>query len=214
MDENIKWFYQTRAKAVMESLKANRINASYLPDPTQVVQYVLGMIPAQASVAVGGSMTMVETGLLDALRSSSDLRFIDRYEAGIGPDQTMERLREGLTADVFVSSVNAITEDGQLLFVDGNCNRVSSILFGTKKVILVAGCNKICADTNSGLDRITYISAPANAKRLARKTPCTKTGRCEDCSSPERICNATVIVHKQADPQRMHVVLVGADLGY
>lgn len=213
MDDNIKWFYQTKAKMVMEALKANRINSSYLADASQVAGHVLGLIAGQASVAVGGSMTLTETGLLEAIRQA-DVRFIDRYEPGLGPDETMARLRAGLDADVFVSGVNAITEDGQLVFVDGNCNRVAGVLFGPRKVILVAGCNKICADVTSAIERVNNYAAPINAKRLGRKTPCVKTGVCEDCRSPERICNATVIIHKQADPQRMHVVLVGADLGY
>jgi L-lactate utilization protein LutB len=125
-----------------------------------------------------------------------------------------DRFRAGLTADVFVSGVNAITEQGELVFVDATCNRVAGVLFGPAKVIIVAGCNKIVPNLAYAQERIRHFVAPTNAKRLNRKTPCAVTGQCEDCNSPERICNATVVIHKQANPERLHVVLAGAELGY
>lgn len=213
MDQNVKWFYETRAKATLEALSENRISGTYVSEKAAVKDLVMDMIPAGASVAVGGSMTMVETGILESLYQG-DVDFIDRYEKGISPEEVMNRLRMGLTADYFISGVNGISEDGQLIFVDSTCNRVAPILFGPKKVILISGCNKICPDADTALRRVSYMAAPVNAKRLDRKTPCAATGVCHDCDSPDRICNATVVIHKQVDPQRMHVVLVGEDLGY
>lgn len=216
MHQSIQWFCAKRAASVIEALKKNRMNGAYLADPAQVAAQVLALIPQGASVALGGSMTLTETGVLAALhqgQSQGSLKLIDRYEKGLSPEQVMERLRQGLTADVFVSGVNAVTEQGELVFVDATCNRVAPILFGPAKVILVAGCNKIVPNLAYAQERIRHFVAPANARRLGRKTPCAETGECADCNSPERICNATVVIHKQAKAERLHVLLVGESLG-
>ncbi len=213
MDQNVQWFYEKRAESVIEVLKKNRMQGIYLADADQVAPTVLSLIPQGASVAMGGSMTMVETGVVEALRQGP-LRLIDRYEPGISPAETMARLKQGLGADVFVSGVNAVTEEGELVFVDATCNRVAPILFGPDKVILIAGCNKIVPNLAYAQERIRHFVAPTNARRIGRKTPCAVSGHCEDCSSPERICNATVVIHKQARPERLTVILVGTELGY
>ncbi len=213
MDQNVAWFYEKRAQAVCQALKKNRMSGLFLSQASQVAQQVLAMIPQGSSVGLGGSMTLVETGVVEALRQAP-VKLIDRYAPGLTPSETMARLKQGLTADVFVSGVNAITEQGELVFVDATCNRVAPILFGPSKVILVAGGNKIVPNLAFAQERIRHQVAPANAKRLNRKTPCAQTGQCEDCSSPERICNATVVIHKQVDPERLHLLLVGEALGY
>ncbi|MFZ5587482.1 MAG: lactate utilization protein [Thermodesulfobacteriota bacterium] len=213
MEANIAWFYQRRAESVIEALKKNRMNASFVADPAQVAATVMAMIPANASVAMGGSITMFQTGVVEALRQGP-VRLIDRYEPGIPGEEVMARLKRGLTADVIVSGVNAVTEQGELVFVDATCNRVAPILFGPDKVILIAGCNKIVPNLAYAQERIRHFVAPTNAHRLGRKTPCAATGHCEDCASPDRICNATVVVHKQANPNRLHLILVGGELGY
>lgn len=213
MDQNVKWFYQKRAESVIESLKANRMNGLYVDDPAQVAATVMSYIPADSTVAMGGSVTMTETGVVEALRQGP-VQLIDRYEPGISPQETMARLKQGLTAQVFVSGVNAVTEEGELVFVDATCNRVAPILFGPDKVILIAGCNKIVPNLAYAQERIRHFVAPTNARRIGRKTPCAVSGHCEDCSSPERICNATVVIHKQARAERLLVILVGAELGY
>lgn len=212
MDQSIKWFYETRAQAVIKALEHNRMQASFTPDPDQVAKEVLALIPPDSSVALGGSMTLFETGVVQALRQAP-VKLIDRFEKDITPEETGARLRQGLHADYFISGVNAVTEQGELVFVDASCTRVGPILFGPKKVILVAGCNKIVPNLANAQERIRHFVAPANAKRLGRKTPCAKTGQCADCDSPDRICNATVVIHKQADKERLRVILVGGELG-
>ena len=212
MDKNISWFYEKRAQSVIEALKANRMNGYYAPSAAEAAKLALSMIPAGSSVGLGGSMTLFEAGLVEALRQG-DYALVDRYEKGISPAETMARLKQGLSADVFLSGVNAITEDGELYFVDATCNRVAATLFGPDKVILVAGCNKIVPDLEAAQSRIVHFVAPANAHRLGRKTPCAETGQCQDCSSPDRICNASVAIHKQANKDRLHVILVGEDMG-
>ncbi len=217
MDPYIGWFYRRRAESVIEALKKNRMNGTFLAQAGEAASAVMAMIPEGASVAMGGSVTMAETGVVEALRQGhreGKLKLIDRYEPGLAPEQVMERLRQGLIAEVIVSGINAITEQGELVFVDATCNRVAPILFGPTKVILVAGCNKIVPNLAFAQERIRHFVAPTNAKRIGRKTPCAETGQCADCASPERICNATVVIHKQARAERLHVLLVGADLGY
>ncbi|MFH1033721.1 MAG: lactate utilization protein [Pseudomonadota bacterium] len=213
MDQNVQWFYQKRAESVIETLKKNRMEGIYLPEASQVADKVMSLIPQGATVAMGGSVTMMETGVVAALRQGP-VKLIDRYEPGISPQETMARLKQGLTAQVFVSGVNAVTEEGELVFVDATCNRVAPILFGPDKVILIAGCNKIVPNLAYAQERIRHFVAPTNAKRIGRKTPCAVSGHCEDCASPDRICNATVVIHKQARPERLLVILVGAELGY
>ncbi len=212
MDKDTKWFWQKRSEAVIEQLKKNRMDGAYIPDSAQVAPAVMAEIAQGAKVAMGGSMTVSQTGVLDALRAA-DINLLDRFAPNIAPDQMMRLFKEGLTADVFVSGVNAISESGELIFVDATCNRVAPILFGPSKVILISGANKIVPDVETGLTRITHYVAPTNAHRLNRKTPCAATGVCEDCSSPDRICNATVVIHKQAVKNRIKLFLVGEDLG-
>jgi hypothetical protein len=161
-------------------------------------------------------VTLFETGVLEALRQAhtrGQLKLVDRFAPGLTPEQSKNLLRAALTADVMVSGVNAVTEQGELVFVDASCTRVAPILYGPAKVILVAGGNKIVPNLANAQERIRHFVAPTNARRLGKKTPCAETGQCADCASPERICNATVVIHKQADPKRLHLLLLGADLG-
>jgi len=211
MDASVSWFLEKRAQAAIKALEKNRISAEYLADPTKVAGKVMGLIPAGASVATGGSMTLNQTGVMAAVKSFEQVNFIDRWEQGIEPAELKSRLKRGLTADVFLSGVNAVTEQGELVFVDASCTRVAPVLFGPDKVIIVTGCNKIVPDLAYAQQRIRHFVAPANAKRLGRKTPCAEDGRCHDCASPDRICNATVVIHKQAFANRMHVIFVGGN---
>lgn len=213
MSQPVDWFRRTRALSVIEALKKNRMNGLFVEEAAQTPPAVMDLIPAGSSVAMGGSMTLFETGVVEALRARADIGLIDRFEEGIPPEEVKARLKAGIGADVFLAGVNAVTEEGELVFVDAVCNRVAPILYGPGRVILVTGCNKICPNLAYAQERIRHFTAPANAKRLGRKTPCAETGQCADCSSPERICNATVVIHKQADKDRLHVVFVGGSFG-
>ena len=213
MDASVAWFQQKRAEAVIQALEHNRMSGSFLPEADQAPRAVLDMIPPGSSVALGGSMTVVQTGVLQALRRAERVDLIDRFEKDISQDELGARLRRGLTADVFVSGVNAVTEQGELVFVDASGTRVAPILFGPGKVILLAGANKIVPNLAYAQERIRHFVAPANARRLGRKTPCAETGQCADCSSPDRICNATVVIHKQANKERLHLIILGGSWG-
>jgi L-lactate utilization protein LutB len=197
---------------VIRGLKRNQIEGRYVRTRQEAAQVVLSMIPAEAKVGFGGSLTLDELGIKDTLRKG-DFHFIDRNIAGLTPEQMFGLRRETLLCDIFLCSANAITRDGKLVNIDGIGNRLAALTFGPRKVIVVAGVNKIVKDLERALERVRDSAAPLNARRLAAKTPCVRTGTCSDCHSPGRICCITTIIEFQDDKDRMTVILVGEDLG-
>lgn len=216
MDANMKWFHQTRCQAVVKALQHNRFAAYYAADKDEARKQVLALIPDNASVAFGGSRSMFETDLVESLRNGPyDL--IDRHAPGLSPEELKDIALRSLHVDFFLASANAITEDGQMLFVDGANTRVGPLLLGPKNVVLVIGANKICTDLIAADKRTRTVARPVNAKRLNTKTPCLADGICHDCHSPARICNTTVILHRPSmwgDLHKTHVIMVAEDLGY
>lgn len=205
------------------ALKENRCDVFYAEDKAEAREIVLGIIEEGASIAVGGSETLNQLDLLTAFRSGK-YNFIDRYAGS--PEEQNEARRQGLLADYFVMSSNAITEKGELYNVDGAGNRIAALNYGPKYVIIVAGKNKIVPTLEDAVLRVKEIAAPLNAKRLNCETYCTVKGHCVSidegkggdmlagCSSPKRICLKTNIQHFQRFPGRVKVVLVNEDLGY
>jgi hypothetical protein len=201
----------------MAALGANHIGAKYAPTKEDAVKLVASLLHDGDTVSCGGSVTLRESGVT-ALLQSGRYRFIDR-NGGDMPRAEAERLAQ--SADVFFMSSNAITENGELYNVDGNCNRVSALVYGPKKVVIVAGCNKIVPDLAAAIRRVKEIAAPANGIRLGTDTPCAKTGRCcacgggmtEGCKSPDRMCVNYVVTAFQRT-ERITVILVGEELGY
>ncbi|MDR3645894.1 MAG: lactate utilization protein, partial [Clostridia bacterium] len=165
------------------------------------------------TVACGGSVTLVETGVIDLLHQGG-YHFLDRFQRGLSTEQVKEIYRSAFSADAFLCSANAITEDGELYNVDGNSNRVSALLYGPDSVIVVAGCNKIVKDLDGARERVRSIAAPTNAAHLKRSTPCVNSGRCEDCRCEDRICCNYVVSAQQRIKGRIKVILVGEELGY
>ena len=169
----------------------------------------LELIPEGATVGMGGCMSAQEIGLTDALRNG-DYDFIDR-------DRTTNK-REAMIAtydaDYFISSVNAMTEDGVLINIDGNANRVSAIAQGPKYVVFIVGMNKIAPDVDSAMKRARNVAAPINAQRFGLSTPCTRTGSCMNCKSPDSICCQILITRLSRHEGRIHVILVNDELGY
>ena len=166
----------------------------------------------ETTVAFGGSVTLQQMNLFDLLSSHNTVLWHWRKPE----DKTASEVRrEAMVSDIYVSSVNAIAETGEIINIDGTCNRISSMLFGHKKLYLVIGKNKIAPDFSSALDRARNVAAPMNAKRLNRKTPCAIKGdRCYNCSSPERICNALSVFWQRPDSMEVEVILIQEDLGY
>ncbi len=211
MDENKKWFIEERAKRAVEALKKNGISAYYVEDAEAARRKVLELVDPKESIGFGGSMTLGELGILPLLEERGN-RLITRLEA-LGAERLRQR-REALHCDTFLTSTNALTEDGRLVNIDGTANRVASMVFGPKKVVVIAGYNKLVSNLEEALKRAREVAAPMNAKRLKVKTPCTTTGVCSDCRSADRICNVTTIIDRKPGAVDMYVVVVGDSLGY
>jgi hypothetical protein len=203
---------------IIKQLGLRRIAASYCATAQAAKAEVLGLIPDSASVLRCGSETVVGLGLWDALASKPGVTVMNPYAPGLTPEQAFDIRRKGFMADVLVTSTNALTLDGRLVNLDGACSRVAPMLFGPRKVILLVGMNKVVADLEAAYARVRTIAAPANNMRLAAplglKNPCIEDGRCHNCRSETKICNAWVVIEGSSVKDRIHVVLVGEDLGY
>jgi len=212
------WLYQELGQTAARALCANGFDAVFVPDAAAAREAVLSRIPAGATVGFGGSVTLQEIGLFPALEAGGfDLLNPPSKKM---PDSKPERdalRRRAVQADVALAGANAVTLNGEIVSTDGTGNRMSLYVFGPGHTILIAGANKIVPDVFDAQLRIRQIAAPANAKRLDKKTaPCFSTGICDDeaCTSIDRICNVTVILHKKpAGIPEFSVILVGEDLG-
>ncbi len=207
------WSNEMKINRTIEALKKNNINGYYAKNRDEVIKLIEDIVAEGSKVAVGGSETLSELGVLEYLRSGR-YDFLDRYKAGLTPEEVTNIFKQSFLADAYLSGCNAITENGELYNVDGNGNRVAAMLYGPDKVIVICGVNKIVKDVDEAIKRNRAISAPMNAKRLKRKTPCAKVGYCMDCNSPERICNEYTLIKKQRLPERMHVIFLNENLGY
>ena len=203
--------YEAMSQGVLSALEARGYEAYYCADRTAALQKTLELIKHGSSVSCGGSRTLVDCGIINALKTG-DYTVIDRANAKT-PEEKENVLRAALTVDTYLSSVNAMTEDGIMINIDGNGNRIAAIAYGPKNVILVVGMNKICRDTAEAHKRAKHFAAPANAIRLSTDTPCAKTGVCHDCKSPACICCQTVEMRFCRERGRIKVLLVGETLG-
>jgi L-lactate utilization protein LutB len=209
-----EWYGEKLAQKVIESLKENNMSGFYVATEKEACAKVLSMIPEGSKVGHGGSLTLEEIGLYDALRKGN-YRFIDRLKSAITKEKKLTLRKESLYADVFLMSTNAITMDGKLVNIDGVGNRLAALIFGPTRVIVVAGINKVVPDVNAALYRIKNYVAPIHAKRRGKLLPCATVGNCLNCHAPERSCNAVVIVEHQyqKDKDRITVIIVGKELG-
>ena len=197
------------AQKVIKGLQSRNMSGYYAPDRESALALALSLIPEGSTATMGGGMSVHEIGLVDALKAG-DYNFIDRDEAA---DKRAAMLA-AYDADVFLASCNAITEDGILVNIDGNSNRVSAIAQGPKKVVFIVGMNKVCSDVDGALKRARNVAAPTNAQRFGISTPCAKTGACLDCKSPDTICCQFLITRYSRHPGRIHVILVNDNLGF
>ena len=209
MNENIVKRYELLASKVIKGLESRNMSGYYAADKEAALKKALEIIPEGSSVTMGGAMSVHEIGLSDALKKGN-YNFIDRdaYE-----DKRAAMLA-AYDADVFLSSANAMTEDGVLINIDGHSNRVSAIAQGPKKVVFIVGMNKICPDVDSAMKRARNVAAPINAQRFGLSTPCTKTGSCMNCKSPDTICCQILITRFSRHKDRIHVILVNDNLGF
>jgi L-lactate utilization protein LutB len=213
MDTNTKWVNEQKILRTIKSLEDNNMNGYYVKDREELISKIKELVKDGSMVACGGSMTLFETGVIDHLRTNR-YEFLDRYEEGLNREDLVKIFKKSFLADAYFTSSNAITEAGELYNVDGNGNRVAAMLYGPEKVIVVCGSNKIVRDVDMAVDRNRQTSAPANAKRLNRNTPCTKVGYCMDCKSNERICNEYTLIKRQGTKGRIHVIFLDKEFGY
>lgn len=207
------WSNEMKINRTIEALKKNNMNGYYAKNRDEVIELIKGIVKEGSKVAVGGSETLSELGILEHLRSGR-YDFLDRYKEGLTREEVTNIFKQSFLADAYLSSCNAITENGELYNVDGNGNRVAAMLYGPDKVIVICGINKIVKDVDEAIKRNREISAPMNAKRLNKKTPCAKVGYCMNCNSPERICNEYTLIKKQRSSERMYVIFLNENLGY
>ena len=206
---------------VLEALRKNYMLAEYVENKDAVVPLVKSLLTEGCTVATGGSRTLDETGVSDLLRSGA-YTYFDRNNPALSPEEKAAMTAKGATADVYLCSSNAITEQGELYNVDGFANRISAIANGPKKVIMVVGINKMVPDLDAAIRRVKTIAAPLNTKRLNCDTYCLKTGVCmgldggmtDGCHSPARICCSYLVSAQQRIQNRIHVILVGESLGF
>ena len=208
MDIHLEKRNAVLAEHVIKGLQSRNMSGYYAKNKEEALKTALELIPKGSSISMGGCMSAQEIGLVSALKES-DYHFIDRSKM-----EPREALLAAYDADIFLVSANAMTDDGILVNIDGNANRVSCIAQGPKKLIFIVGMNKICSDLDSAMKRARNIAAPANAQRFDIKTPCKLTGRCSDCKSPDTICCQFLITRYSRHTDRIHVILVNESLGF
>lgn len=206
-------YARARAEQAVKALKKNGFEATYVATPEEAVAKVLELIPDGASVGVAGSMTARQLGLPERLADGGH-RVVHHWLPGLSAEEARRIHLEEASSDIFITSSNAVTLDGKLVNTDGGGNRTAAMIFGPRRTIIIAGYNKLVDDVGGALKRIKEVAAPMNAIRLHLKTPCAVTGRCTDCSSPDRICAVTTIHERRPARSSYSVILVGAELGY
>ena len=209
----LKKNYENQAKTVIKALEKRNMRGYYCPDCATAVKLADELVPKNATASFGGSMTLSESGVMDMLKNRDDIHLIDRSKAKT-PEETKQMYRDAFSSDVYFMSTNAITLDGELINIDGNGNRVAALIYGPDKVVMIVGMNKLVSTVEDAVNRVRDIAAPANGVRLNKQTPCTTTGFCHDCFSPECMCSHTVITRRCYTADRIHVILVGESLGY
>ena len=216
MSNEIKEFWEIRLKRVQENLLENNFSCHLVRDGSEARSLVLReLLPdlKPASMAWGGSATFKDIGLYQELKDRQDIMVMDTFDKSRGAEAALELRRQALLADLFITGTNAVTEQGFLVNLDMIGNRVGALVFGPRNVLVLCGRNKIVGDVDQAMERIKAFSAPANAMRLKKKTPCVKTAYCHDCQSPERICNIWSITEKSFPKGRICVILINEDLG-
>ena len=202
------------AEKLVGNLKQRHYEAFFCPTAQEAVEKITGMIPEGSSVTWGGSMTIRDMGLTKALHNKEGLDIWDR-DLAPSREEAQEIYRRTFYADYYLSSVNAMSEDGEIVNIDGNGNRVAAITFGPKRVILVVGINKVAQNLDAAISRARSLAAPVNMMRFAElNTPCKNDGMCHDCKSPNSICNYIQIMRNSHPVGRHIVVIVGEELGY
>jgi hypothetical protein len=216
MEKPIRNYWQLRLENLKEVLNSNNFEAFIAQNAREAGRMVMDKILpkiAPESISWGGSMTFVATELYDMLKGYPNAQILDTFDKSLSPEESLERRRQSLLVDLFITGTNAVTRSGELVNLDMIGNRVAGITFGPRNVVVMVGRNKIVEDLDAAIERIKDYAAPTNAMRLNKKTPCAKTSVCEECKSPERICNSWTITQKSFPKGRIKVVLINENLG-
>jgi len=217
MKNPIENYWQIRLTDLKSALEGNNFEVFLSQNTAEAKTVVMEkIIPAinPKSISWGGSITFTATGLYDILKNKSGFKVIDPYDKNVSSEEILERRRQSLLVDLFLAGTNAVTETGQLVNLDMIGNRIAGITFGPKNVIVFIGRNKIVPDLETAMFRIKNYAAPVNTMRLSKKTPCSKTSYCEECKSPDRICNTWTITEKSFPQGRIKIVLINEESGF
>lgn len=217
MDKPIERYWEKRLNRLKQALESNNFEvylATNHTDTKRIVQEEILNKTGAKLISWGGSKTAADLGLIQALKEDSTLEFIDPFERNITLEDSLERRRQALFADLFITGTNAVTETGHLVNLDRTGNRIAAITFGPKFVVILLGRNKIVSDLDEALFRIKNYAAPLVAMRIKAKTPCAVSSYCEDCKTPDRVCNTWSIVEKSYPKGRIKVVLMNQEAGF
>ena len=213
MDKNLRWHRYRLMEQAAAALEKNSFKTVLFEDRQQALEWLSAEAAGATRLGIGGSMTLTELGIVERLESAGKtVLFHSRPE--LAPEERRQVMQEQLGCDLFLSSTNALTVGGHLVNIDATGNRVCSMAFGPEKVIVIAGSNKITQDIESALRRVKEVACPPNARRLNFDTPCAKTGLCNDCNSPQRICRITTIIERRPRATDLQVCLINENLGY
>ena len=213
----LETYWAQRLEEAAHALRDNSFAASVHATPHDAAVYLMTSVLHagwQGSVGLGGSQTVVASGIVPLLKAKTGVSLIDTYDASLPRETIIEMRRQSLLTDLFITSSNAVTMSGQLVNLDKIGNRVGAIHFGPRQVALFVGRNKLCDNLEQAWNRVKKVASPINAIRLNTKTPCIKTSRCSECKSPERICNVWTVTEKCFPVERIHVLLINQDVGF
>ncbi len=207
-----KEYYKNLSNTVLKGFQKRFIEGYYCENIEEAKELALSLVPNGSSASFGGSVTLGETGVLEALRAREDITLYDRDTAS-SPDEVKKIMHDALSCDYYFMSSNAITVDGELVNIDGNGNRVAALIYGPENVIIIAGMNKIVKTVEEGISRTRNTASPQNCLRLGKNNPCAINGVCGNCLA-DTICDQIVITRASRVPNRIKVILVGEELGF
>ncbi|MEJ8555329.1 lactate utilization protein [Tepidibacter sp. Z1-5] len=213
MDKNINFVIEKKVERTIQNLEKNNISGYFVQTEEEALNKIKELINKGDTVSVGGSMTLFEIKAIDLLRNGK-YNFFDRYKENLTSEEIKDINRKSFFSNAFLTSSNAIIENGELYNVDGRGSRVAPMIYGPDKVIVVVGINKIVRDLDEAIVRNKVLAAPANAKRLNKNTACVNVGHCVDCNNKSRICNKYVVIKREMVLGRTHVIIVNKQLGY
>jgi hypothetical protein len=213
-EDLVNWTHEQKCLKAVGSLDKNGFTAIYCADPLNAAEYIIAGAADSVTVGFGGSMSIAALGV-ELLLKEQGKEILNHSTPGLSRDEKLEVMRRQLTCDLFLSGCNALTLNGELVNIDATDNRVGAMLFGPRRVIVVVGRNKLVDGTpQDAIERVREWATPPNAKRLNFKTPCSSTGFCSDCNSPDRLCRVTTIIDRKPRLTDLHVLVVNAELGF